>query len=79
VKVVAERPSRDDSKETGLFYSLAERGIPRLLSLVHPPLGHDPTPAPRRCHKRHLDAVLANSIRDHGRLSVYSWHPFLLK
>src|SRR5262245_1317492 len=78
VKVAAEGSARDHPQETGLFFSLADRRIPRLLSFVHPAFWQDPAPASRRGNQRHLDAILANSIRDYGRLSVCWWHPFLL-
>src|SRR5262249_22515635 len=63
-----------DAAETRLLFGLADGRVPWSFAWIDGAFRHDPALAGRRGHERDLNAILADPVKDHGRLMVYTRH-----
>src|SRR5262245_26956511 len=74
VVVPPERLPPHHAAQSGFFLGFPDRRVAWPLTLVDRPFRHDPALASGCRHEGHLDALLADPIRDHGSLLKYTRH-----
>jgi hypothetical protein len=74
VAIAAERLLRHHAAQAGLFLGFTNRRVSRAFAVVNGSFGDDPALASGPRHERDFEALVADSIRNHGGLPAYLSH-----